>query len=106
MQKSPLAPKSVNRVQKRSIPVPQQREKLTSMRLESRTPKAPMMSQEENKENVTPVKQKMGPAEVPMGEVKGDGWEAKAAIPPEMQEEMMRTPIKRVGALRRSPIVG
>jgi len=38
--------------------------------------------------------------------VKGDGWEAKAAIPPEMQEEMMKTPIKRVGALRRSPIVG
>jgi kinetochore protein Spc7/SPC105 len=105
-QKSPLAPKSVNRVQKRSIPVPQQREKLTSMRLESRTPKAPTMLQEENKENVTPVMQKLGPAEVPMSEVKGDGWEAKAAIPPEMQEEMMRTPIKRVGALRRSPIVG
>jgi kinetochore protein Spc7/SPC105 len=105
-QKSPLAPKSTNRVQKRSIPLPQQREKLTSIRLESRTPKAPTMSQEENKENVTPVKQKMGPAEVPVSEFKDDGWEAKAAIPPEMQEEMMRTPIKRVGALRRSPIVG
>lgn len=104
--KSPLAPKSVNRVQKRSIPVPQQREKLTSMRLQSQTPKAPAMSLEDNKENVTPVKQKMDTAEMPMSEVRGDGWEARAAIPPEMQEEMMRTPIKRVGALRRSPVAG
>ncbi len=37
-------------------------------------------------------------ADQPMSEIKGDGWEAKAAITPEMQEEMMRTPIKRVGA--------
>ena len=105
--KSPLAPKSSNRGgQKRSIPVPQQREKLTSMRLQSQTPKAmaPASSEDENKENVTPVKKGMVP---PMSEVKGDGgWEANAAIPPELQEEMMRTPIKRVGALRRSPIVG
>lgn len=105
--KSPLAPKSVNRVHKRSIPMPQQREKLTSMRLQSQsqTPKAAMAT-EENKENVTPVKQMGIGMEGVMSEVKGDGWEAHAAIPPELQEEMMKTPIKRVGALRRSPLLG
>ena len=76
------------------------------MRLQSQTPKAtvPASSEDENKENVTPIKR--GPIDS-MSEVKGDGgWEANAAIPPQLQEEMMRTPIKRVGALRRSPIIG
>jgi kinetochore protein Spc7/SPC105 len=109
--KSPLAPKSVNRVAKRSIPVPAQLGgKLTGMRLQQ-TPKAAMVvsAAEENKENVTPVKQIVG------GGVEGEmvtpkgGWEvSNAAIPPEVQEEMMRTPIggRRVGALRRSPLAG
>ncbi|KAK4940439.1 hypothetical protein LTR10_019423 [Elasticomyces elasticus] len=85
IKRSPLAPKRANMVQKKSLPVSKQRlEKLNAQQL----------SQALDKENFNPSLS-----------VSSKGQEsARPAIPPEMQEVMMHTPIKRVGALRRSPI--
>ncbi|KAI1621651.1 hypothetical protein EDD37DRAFT_638712 [Exophiala viscosa] len=96
IKRSPLAPKRTNMVQKKSLPVSKQRlEKLNAQQL----------SQALDKENFNPslsVSSKGIPAHNETSD-----WEresARPAIPPEMQEVMMHTPIKRVGALRRSPI--
>ncbi|KIW80431.1 hypothetical protein Z517_07047 [Fonsecaea pedrosoi CBS 271.37] len=116
-KRSPLAPKRTNPLQKKALPVPKQR-------LEKFQPQA--MTQHQlphtaaEKENfnpslsvsgkMTPQKQQQQRQQAPLEDKRGTdsaGWEdviPRAAIPPEMQEAMMHTPIKRVGALRRSPI--
>ncbi|OQU95765.1 hypothetical protein CLAIMM_01937 [Cladophialophora immunda] len=115
-KRSPLAPKRINSLQKKALPVPKQR-------LEKWNPPQPqpVFQQHQHpaaeKENFNPslsVSGKMSaqrhqqPAQLEGNRaVDPAAWEdvvPRAAIPPEMQEAMMHTPIKRVGALRRSPI--
>jgi hypothetical protein len=100
-----LAPKKTNIIQKKGLPVPKQR-------LEKSNPHVHMVT-EKDKENFNPSLSTSGkPSRVEESiSTTALKWEqellAKAAIPPEMQEAMLHaptTPIKRVGALRRSPV--
>ena len=109
--RSPLAPKTTNsRVQKKALPVPKkpfsssQSQSQSHSQLESFIPVA-----SQQKENVIPTVAKFvnGSAPVVNENLELDDVFAgtKPAIPPEIQEAMMYTPVKkRMGALRRSPI--
>lgn len=96
-RRSPLAPKRAFGVQKKALPVPKQR-------LEKANLQQPQQLAL-GKENFNPSLSvssngQRGPDDM-------NDWQKesfKSAIPPEMQEAMMHTPIKRVGALRRSPM--
>lgn len=95
-KRSPLAPKRTNLIQKKALPVSKQRlEKINSQQL----------SQALDKENFNPSLSVSSKGQPAHSEGKEWGEEsARPAIAPELQEVMMHTPIKRVGALRRSPI--
>ncbi len=97
-KRSPLAPKRTNLVQKKALPVPKQRLEKFSLSQQSQHGL--------DKENFNPslsVSSKGGQA-VPDDDNDREKEFSRPAIPPDMQEVMMHTPIKRVGALRRSPI--
>ncbi|EXJ75871.1 uncharacterized protein A1O5_00379 [Cladophialophora psammophila CBS 110553] len=117
-KRSPLAPKRTNPLQKKALPVPKQR-------LEKVNPQ-PLFQHHQNQHHPSSEKENFNPSlsisgkvsshhPLPRSQLEEKGtvdaaaaWEQtvpRAAIPPEMQEAMMHTtPIKRVGALRRSPI--
>lgn len=105
-KRSPLAPKRTNATQKKALPVPKQRfEKLNPPTLLSSQQQQPTSVDKENFHPSLSVSGKLSIKEQEDGTVAENDWDdAKPAIPPEMQEAMMHTPIKRVGALRRSPI--
>ena len=89
VQRSPLAVKKPAAIQRKALPVPARKPVpvATTVDKENIPPPAPPMMTT-GTTVTTPVKA------VPV-----------VAIPPEMQEEMMRgSPIRRVGALRRSPV--
>ena len=105
----PLGPKRANTTVKKALPVPKQRlEKLSSQ------PSQPYS----DKENFNPTASVLGKLnsqqqqyqdETIVGVERADELDElvnKAAMPPEVQEQLYQThtPIKRVGALRRSPI--
>ncbi|KEF63247.1 uncharacterized protein A1O9_01224 [Exophiala aquamarina CBS 119918] len=92
-KRSPLAPKKANVLQKKALPVPKQRLEKNNFHLS--TSSLPGTTVHE-KENFNPS--------LSMSKAVFDTSHQEPAIPPEMQEVMMHTPIKRVGALRRSPI--
>ncbi|OAP61852.1 hypothetical protein AYL99_04055 [Fonsecaea erecta] len=116
-KRSPLAPKRTNPLAKKALPVPKQR--LEKFNTQPLFPHQQSHSASE-KENFNPsfsvsgeLSSQQQPPPPPPAHLEGKGtvdsaaWEdviPRAAIPPEMQEAMMHTPIKRVGALRRSPI--
>ncbi|KIW17566.1 hypothetical protein PV08_04761 [Exophiala spinifera] len=93
LRRSPLAPKRTNAIQKKTLPVSKQRiEKFNLSRVNV------------EKENFNPS---LSTSSKGNAAHDGNDWDkeiSRPAIPPEMQEAMMHTPIKRVGALRRSPI--
>ncbi|KAJ9633490.1 hypothetical protein H2204_006873 [Knufia peltigerae] len=103
VRRSPLAPKRTNAIQKKTLPVPKQRLEKFSLPSSARVHVSekenfnPSLSTSSSRGNVAPAAHDVG-----------NGWSekevSKPAITPEMQEAMMHTPIKRVGALRRSPI--
>ncbi len=111
--RNPLAPKRTHAIQKKALPVPKQR-------LEKFTQQSSQQSQSQHsqadKENFNPTVSVLGklhdqhsqPDESVMG-VDAEIFDtvvAKAAMPPEVQEQLSQsTPVKRIGALRRSPIV-
>lgn len=104
--RSPLAPRTTNsRVQKKALPVPKKPSQLNGQA--QHDSQIPILSQQ--KENCTSNSFKNAEPEVIVTDERL-GYDdvfggAKPAIPPEMQEAMMHTPVKRrVGALRRSPI--
>ncbi|KIW98719.1 uncharacterized protein Z519_00382 [Cladophialophora bantiana CBS 173.52] len=117
-KRSPLAPKRTNPLQKKALPVPKQRlEKINPQPLfQHHQDQHHPSSEKENFKQSLSISGKVSshhPLHRSQPEEKGTvdataGWEQivpRAAIPPEMQEAMMHTtPIKRVGALRRSPI--
>lgn len=96
--RSPLAAKRSAAIQKRSIPIPAQRhqDKLQPAHLH------PKKHGDGEKENIPPPP----PAPPVMQSSSGAEEIRKPAMAPEIQEAMMHTPIKRIGALRRSPIGG
>ncbi|EXJ78675.1 hypothetical protein A1O1_09077 [Capronia coronata CBS 617.96] len=124
-KRSPLAPKRSNLVQKKALPIPKQRLEKFTMQTSSHqqhqqqgvsaaaadkenfNPALPILAAGKMHDSEELVKTRLDwadkdaqmqmPMHTPM-------QVPKAAIPPEMQEVMMHTPIKRVGALRRSPI--
>ncbi|KAK5943090.1 hypothetical protein PMZ80_004095 [Knufia obscura] len=125
--RSPLAPKTTNsKIQKKALPVPKKPVQLTSSQQESMSMlpqptnfRESQIQPSQQKENFVPVTAKS----MVNGNSNGDGngaevtvvnenmgfddvfAGAKPAIPPEMQEAMMYTPVKkRMGALRRSPV--
>jgi len=131
--RSPLAPKKTNNVQKKALPVPKQRhEKFTSeeqqigkenmppastavmavaagqgdemrkpaMSPEMRKPAMPL----EMRKPAMPLEMRKPAMPLDLKKPAISPDMKKPAMPPEMQEAMMHTPIKRVGALRRSPI--
>ncbi|KAG9789926.1 hypothetical protein ABEF93_006726 [Exophiala dermatitidis] len=120
VKRSPLAPRRANAIQKKALPVPKQRlvEKFAS----SVSSASAAATSGNNKENFNPSLSTSGAAAAhkmfSMSQMSQDEAAVvekdseshtplqvpRAAIPPEVQEAMMRTPIKRVGALRRSPI--
>ncbi|KIX93784.1 uncharacterized protein Z520_10409 [Fonsecaea multimorphosa CBS 102226] len=108
-KRSPLAPKRTNPLQKKALPVPKQRHEKANPQHQHPQPAS-------EKENFDPSLSVSSKTQTRLEERAGTvdsaaGWEdmrdmviPRAAIPPEMQEAMMHTPIKkRVGALRRSP---
>lgn len=110
-KRSPLATKRTNVIQKKALPVPKQRLEKTNFS-GSQSSHSQNHSQSE-KENFDPAASMSKTKITIPGTSKGNpnDWAdkpfsaPKAAIPPEMQEAMMmHTPIKRVGALRRSPM--
>ncbi|KIX00454.1 uncharacterized protein Z518_10594 [Rhinocladiella mackenziei CBS 650.93] len=107
-KRSPLAPKRTNTVQKKALPLPKQR----FDKFNAQTQSQPATEKVMEKENFNPsLSVSSSKAQRPIQQNKADvdDWADKQmprpAITPEMQEAMMmHTPIKRVGALRRSPI--
>ena len=117
--RSPLAPKTTNsRIQKKALPVPKKpvQLQLSSSQQESMLPQPTnfresqlRQSHHQQKENFVPASTKTNGAEVEIVNGNTDYDDVFAgsqpAIPPQMQEAMMYTPVKkRLGALRRSPI--
>ncbi len=117
IRRSPLAPKRTNAIQKKALPVPTTKHRtpapsahipkavVAEADKENAPPPPPLSSAAETKIQIlsTPVKKSL--------ETKADDWKTpetltKPAIPPEMQEQWMAagSPMKRVGALRRSPV--
>lgn len=95
--RSPLAPRTTNsKIQRKALPVPKK-----SSQPESQIPIASSQKENaiiglKNTRDIEVINEKMSYDDV--------FGVTKAAIPPEMQEAMMHTPVKRrVGALRRSP---
>ncbi|KIW72188.1 hypothetical protein PV04_00401 [Phialophora macrospora] len=114
--RKPLAPKRVNAIQKKALPMPKQR--LEKLSQQSYQPSQHTQSQSQSqsqveKENFNPTVSVLGKLNTQQDENGGGSrgdWEdmvTKAAMPPDVQEQLyqMHTPIKRVGALRRSPIL-
>lgn len=118
-KRSPLAPKRTNVLQKKALPVPKQR--LEKFSLQSQQQGATAAATVADKENFNPSISTSKMQHDHAQHHEPNGWAgdkdahmsismstsmsiAQAAIPPEMQEVMMHTPIKRVGALRRSPV--
>jgi len=121
--RSPLAPKTTNsRIQKKALPVPK-KPVLSSLQQQQQESMLPQPTnfresqfrqsqhQQKGKENLVPGSAKANgvDAEVVTASVDYDDVDvfggSQPAIPPEVQEAMMYTPVKkRVGALRRSPI--
>ena len=104
--RNPLAPKRTNPIQKKALPVPKQRlEKFTNSQ---QSQPQQSLADKENFNPTVSVLSKMSSSQPEANTANdGDEWEGvvpNAAIPPDMQEVMMHTPIKRVGALRRSPV--
>lgn len=105
-KRSPLAPKRTNVVQKKALPIPKQRlDKSTTHHSHHHQ----HHQQSLDKENFNPSLSTSSGKLVQQQDTLD--WETsihtgKPAIPPEIQEASMitNTPIKRVGALRRSPI--
>ncbi|RVX67419.1 hypothetical protein B0A52_08772 [Exophiala mesophila] len=109
-KRSPLAAKRTNLVQKKALPVPKQRLEKANFSASQTSVSQP--DKQSEKENFDPAAS-MSKATTITGTSKGNttDWNdkpfsvPKAAIPPAMQEAMMmHTPIKRIGALRRSPM--
>lgn len=102
-KRSPLAPKKTNVLQKKALPVPKQRFEKTNFSLSTSSLPATAVHE---KENFDPSRS-MNKGVFDNSHHNHQEFQdqvLKPAIPPEMQETMMHTPIKRVGALRRSPI--
>ena len=118
IRRSPLAPKRTTAIQKKALPVP-----TTKHRTPAPTTKISKVGlAEADKENAPPslppssaVETNIQSLSTPVKKtpaVGAEGWKTpetaltKPAIPPEMQEQWMATgsPMKRVGALRRSPV--
>jgi kinetochore protein Spc7/SPC105 len=89
IKRSPLAIKKPQQIQRKALPVPKK-------------PAAPPIEKPVQKVIVVPVEEKEN---IPHAGV-ATPIKGAPAIPPDVQEEMMRiaSPIRRVGALRRSPI--
>jgi kinetochore protein Spc7/SPC105 len=113
--RNPLAPKRTNAIQKKALPMPKQRlEKLSqqSSQPSQHTLSLSKSQSQAEKENFNPtvsVLGKLNSQQDNNGVASGGDWEdmvTKAAMPPDVQEQLYQThtPIKRVGALRRSPI--
>lgn len=102
-KRSPLAPKKANVLQKKALPVPKQRFEKNNFHLS--TSSLPGNTVHE-KENFNPsLSMNKGVFDNSYtGHQEFQDQVSRPAIPPEVQETMMHTPIKRVGALRRSPI--
>ena len=113
--RSPLAPKTTNsRIQKKGLPVPKKPVQLSSSQQESMIPqptsfRESQIQSSQQKENLVPATAKTNGVDVQVVN-ENMGFDdvfagARPAIPPEMQEAMMYTPVKRrAGALRRSPV--
>ncbi|EXJ65209.1 hypothetical protein A1O7_01550 [Cladophialophora yegresii CBS 114405] len=111
--RNPLVPKRANAIQRRALPVPKQRLEKISQQSSQAIQHAQSQAQSQaEKENFNPTVSVLGKLNSQQdnnaGGTGGD-WEevvTKAAMPPDVQEQLyqMHTPIKRVGALRRSPI--
>lgn len=100
-KRSPLAPKRTNVLQKKALPVPKQRIEKANFSLS--TSSLPATAAYE-KENFNPsLSMRKGVFDHTNHQSLPD-FQQRAAIPPEVQESMMHTPVKRVGALRRSPM--
>ncbi|KAK5075976.1 hypothetical protein LTR64_008578 [Lithohypha guttulata] len=100
--RSPLAPKTTNsKVHKKALPVPKR--SVASLYMSQQDSQIPVLSQQ--KENVMAgiSKEIISNMDPMRCDDVFDG--SQPAIPPEVQEAMMYTPVKRrAGALRRSPI--
>ncbi|KAK5064294.1 hypothetical protein LTR84_000127 [Exophiala bonariae] len=101
VRRSPLAPKRTNVLQKKTLPVPKQRIEKANFNVS--TSSLPATSAHE-KENFNPSLSMNKRSFDQTNHQDFHEPALKPAIPPEIQESMMHTPIKRVGALRRSPI--
>ena len=116
--RSPLSNKRPAAIQKRAIPVPVAARDRTQIPKQRSTQQTPAITRESDKENVPPPTSIMAVEKhvEPVVEsiVEGDVDQAvavdtaKPAMDPLMQEALMQTatPIKRLGALRRSPVGG
>ncbi|ETI29212.1 hypothetical protein G647_01665 [Cladophialophora carrionii CBS 160.54] len=111
--RNPLAPKRANAIQKRALPIPKQRLEKVSQQPSQPIQHAQSQAQSQaEKENFNPTVSVLGKLNSQQDRNGGGGggdWEemvTRAAMPPDVQEQLyqMHTPIKRVGALRRSPI--
>ncbi|KAJ9605172.1 hypothetical protein H2200_010562 [Cladophialophora chaetospira] len=116
--RNPLGPKRTHAIQKKTLPVPKQRlEKINGLQASQSSQQTHAASHD--KENFNPTVSVLGKLnnqqtqeDAIVGEGGGgEGWDGmgvamKAAMPPDVQEQLIQTntPIKRVGALRRSPI--
>ncbi|KAK5194956.1 hypothetical protein LTR96_010715 [Exophiala xenobiotica] len=110
-KRSPLAPKRTNLVQKKALPIAKQRLEKFNLSQSQQSSQHGLGLDKENFNPSLSVSSKGGQAVPVPVPVPDDGnndrekdFPSRPAIPPDMQEVMMHTPIKRVGALRRSPV--
>lgn len=101
-KRSPLAPKKTPALQKKTLPVPTQRLEKIFKSAAVEQPQAFALQKEKDKENLAPLPVKA--LQPPVERIDLDL--GRPAMTPQMQEELMKhaTPVKRVGALRRSPL--
>jgi len=103
-KRSPLASKRANMVQKKGLPVPKQRFEKNNFNLSTSSLPGYSMHEKENFNPILSMNKAVIDNSYTSSHLEFQDQVAKPAMPPEMQESMMHTPIKRVGALRRSPI--
>lgn len=103
-KRSPLAPKRTNLLQKKALPVPKQRIEKANFSLSTSSLPATAAYEKENFNPSLSMRKGVFDQSNHHGDPDFQEQVLKAAIPPEVQESMMHTPIKRVGALRRSPM--